>query len=134
MTPIDPALGRRRFVRGMLAAAATAALPALRGLDRLRARGRAQAPKGSGGYGPLEPLRSFILPGGSITAAWLHLARTICRRAERSVVSLARCERLNPQVVIYLNRLSDLLFVMARSANGNGTADVLWVPGRGAKS
>ncbi|MFO0805822.1 MAG: cob(I)yrinic acid a,c-diamide adenosyltransferase [Gemmataceae bacterium] len=78
---------------------------------------------------PLEPLRSFILPGGSAAAAWLHLARTVCRRAERAVVALARAEVVNPQVVIYLNRLSDLLFVLARVANGNGSADVLWVPG-----
>ena len=78
---------------------------------------------------PLEPLRSFILPGGSLAAAWLHLARTVCRRAERAVVALRRTEAVNPQVVIYLNRLSDLLFVLARVANANGTADVLWVPG-----
>lgn len=82
----------------------------------------------------LEPLRSFILPGGTPAAAWLHLARTVCRRAERSTVALQRVERLNPQVAIYLNRLSDLLFVMARMANANGTADVLWVPGAGTKA
>lgn len=79
---------------------------------------------------PLEPLRSFVLPGGSAASAWLHLARTVCRRAERAVVSLGHAEKVNPQVVIYLNRLSDLLFVLARVANANGTADVLWVPGR----
>ncbi len=77
----------------------------------------------------LEPLRSFILPGGSAAAAWLHLARTVCRRAERAVVALAHAEPVNPQAPIYLNRLSDLLFVLARAANADGTADVLWVPG-----
>ena len=79
----------------------------------------------------LEPLTSFVLPGGSPAAAWLHLARTVCRRAERSVVTLTRTEPVNAQVAIYLNRLSDLLFVMARAANENGKADVLWVPGQG---
>ena len=77
----------------------------------------------------LEPLRSFILPGGSVAAGWLHLARTVCRRAERAVIALSRAERVNPQVIIYLNRLSDLLFVLARVANNNGKDDVLWVPG-----
>ncbi len=79
----------------------------------------------------LEPLTSFVLPGGSPAAAWLHLARTVCRRAERTVVALARTEPVNAQVAIYFNRLSDLLFVMARTANENGKADVLWVPGQG---
>jgi cob(I)alamin adenosyltransferase len=77
----------------------------------------------------LQPLRSFILPGGSSAAAWFHLARTVCRRAERAVVTLARAQAINPQVVIYLNRLSDLLFVLARVYNRNGQEDVLWVPG-----
>ncbi|OLC54254.1 MAG: ATP:cob(I)alamin adenosyltransferase [Acidobacteria bacterium 13_1_40CM_4_69_4] len=77
----------------------------------------------------LHPLRSFILPGGSTTSSWLHLARTVCRRAERRVVTLARREKVNPDAIIYLNRLSDLLFVMARGANDAGRADVLWVPG-----
>ena len=77
----------------------------------------------------LTPLRSFILPGGTPASAWLHLARTVCRRAERSVVALAELEAINPQVTIYLNRLSDLLFVLARSANDQGKADVLWTPG-----
>lgn len=77
----------------------------------------------------LEPLRSFILPGGTAAAAWLHLARTVCRRAERAVVTLTHTEPINPQVVIYLNRLSDFLFVLARVANDNGKGDVLWVPG-----
>jgi cob(I)alamin adenosyltransferase len=79
----------------------------------------------------LEPLRSFVLPGGSAAAAWCHLARTVCRRAERDVVTLMRQEpALNPQVLIYLNRLSDLLFVLARVCNDGGKADVLWVPGK----
>ena len=77
----------------------------------------------------LDPLTSFVLPGGTAASAWLHLARTVCRRAERRVVALGRKETLNPQSVIYLNRLSDLLFVMARRANEGGRADVLWVPG-----
>jgi cob(I)alamin adenosyltransferase len=79
---------------------------------------------------PLEPLRSFVLPGGSAAAAWLHLARTVCRRAERSVVALMQSEAVNPNVLVYLNRLSDLLFVMARVANGDGKGDVLWEPGK----
>lgn len=79
---------------------------------------------------PLAPLTSFVLPGGTSAAAWCHLARTVCRRAERDVVTLGRTETVNPQVVIYLNRLSDLLFVLARVYNGGGTGDVLWVPGK----
>src|SRR2546427_5337358 len=77
----------------------------------------------------LQPLRSFVLPGGTAASAWLHLARTVCRRAERRVVLLGRKETINAQTIIYLNRLSDLLFVMARRANESGRADVLWVPG-----
>jgi cob(I)alamin adenosyltransferase len=74
-------------------------------------------------------LRNFILPGGTETAARLHLARTVCRRAERRVIALARGARVEPEVVIYLNRLSDLLFTLARSANRRaGTQDVPWVP------
>src|SRR5262249_58630119 len=79
---------------------------------------------------PLAPLTSFVLPGGTVPAAWCHFARTVCRRAERDVVSLAARERVNPQVVVYLNRLSDLLFVLARVYNNNGQADVLWQPGK----
>ncbi len=79
-------------------------------------------------------LRSFVLPGGTRAAAWLHLARTVCRRAERRVVALGRREPLNPQTIVYLNRLSDLLFVMARRANGGGRRDVLWVPGGDRRS
>jgi cob(I)alamin adenosyltransferase len=80
----------------------------------------------------LQPLRSFVLPGGSPAAAWCHLARTVCRRAERDVVALMRSETINVQVLIYLNRLSDLLFVLARVANQNGQQDVLWLPGKTA--
>ena len=82
----------------------------------------------------LEPLNSFVLPGGSKAGAWLHLARTVCRRAERAVSELMAVEeeqgRVNPIVLQYINRLSDLFFVMARSANDGGQADVLWVPGQ----
>jgi cob(I)alamin adenosyltransferase len=78
---------------------------------------------------PLQPLRSFILPGGTSAAAHLHVARTVCRRAERSVCTLMSTEVVNSQVLIYLNRLSDLLFVLARVANAGGTQDVLWKPG-----
>lgn len=78
----------------------------------------------------LEPLRSFVLPGGSPLAAALHVARTVTRRAERIVVELASVEPdTNPEAVRYLNRLSDLLFVLSRVANDGGKADVLWVPG-----
>jgi cob(I)alamin adenosyltransferase len=79
---------------------------------------------------PLAPLNSFVLPGGSPAAAWLHLARTVCRRAERRVVELSHAEPVNPHAVIYLNRLSDLLFVLGRAANDRGKSDVLWVPGQ----
>lgn len=75
----------------------------------------------------LAPLTSFILPGGTATAAHLHLARTVVRRAERLAVGAARVEAINPDAVRYLNRLSDHLFVAARAANPGG--DVLWVPG-----
>lgn len=77
----------------------------------------------------LEPLRSFILPGGSTLAAHLHLCRTVSRRAERLSVELATMEAVNPAAVKYLNRLSDWFFVAARIANENGKDDVLWVPG-----
>lgn len=78
----------------------------------------------------LQPLTSFILPGGTEAAAHLHHARAVCRRAERRVVTLMNHEKTNPQVVIYLNRLSDLLFVLARIANNDGRNDVLWTPGQ----
>jgi cob(I)alamin adenosyltransferase len=75
------------------------------------------------------PLRNFILPGGTEAAALLHLARTVCRRAERRVITFMRDAKVEPEVVIYLNRLSDLLFTLARSANRRaGREDVPWVP------
>jgi cob(I)alamin adenosyltransferase len=77
----------------------------------------------------LEPLRSFILPGGSALSAHLHVCRTVARRAERLAVELATMEAINPAAVKYLNRLSDWFFVAARIANNNGRDDVLWVPG-----
>jgi cob(I)alamin adenosyltransferase len=80
----------------------------------------------------LEPLKSFILPGGSPAAAHLHLARTIARRAERLMVALARTdgEIVSEAAMKYVNRLSDFFFVAARHANDRGHADVLWVPGK----
>jgi cob(I)alamin adenosyltransferase len=79
----------------------------------------------------LAPLRSFVLPGGSPTAAYLHLARTVCRRAERMTAELKdkAGESVTPEVLKYLNRLSDYLFVASRYANGKGSGDVLWKPG-----
>lgn len=82
----------------------------------------------------LRPLTSFVLPGGTTASAWCHLARTVCRRAERRVVTLQTQTPVNPQVLIYLNRLSDLLFVLGRAANRGGADDVLWEPGKGATS
>ncbi|MBJ7377489.1 cob(I)yrinic acid a,c-diamide adenosyltransferase [Sphingobium sp.] len=79
--------------------------------------------------GDLAPLDSFILPGGSPAAAAVHLARAITRRAERSATAAAVEVALNAQALAYLNRLSDLLFVLARRLNDNGAADVKWVPG-----
>ncbi len=80
----------------------------------------------------LEPLRSFILPGGSPASAALHLARTICRRAERHIAELATdpAEPVSEAALHYINRLSDYLFVAGRYANARGKADVLWVPGQ----
>jgi cob(I)alamin adenosyltransferase len=79
----------------------------------------------------LKPLQSFVLPGGTPLAAALHVARTVVRRAERVAVELlAKEPHVNTAAIVYLNRLSDLLFVMARVANGNGMNDVLWQPGR----
>jgi cob(I)alamin adenosyltransferase len=79
-------------------------------------------------YDPkLKPLKNFILPGGSPKAAALHVARTVCRRAERSVVTLGRQQQINPLILRYLNRLSDLLFVLARAVNmQTGHADITW--------
>jgi cob(I)alamin adenosyltransferase len=80
----------------------------------------------------LAPLTSFILPGGSPLAAYLHLARTVARRTERAIVELADTggETVSPPVIKYMNRLSDFLFVASRHANDKGTRDVLWVPGQ----
>jgi cob(I)alamin adenosyltransferase len=81
---------------------------------------------------PLSPLNSFVLPGGTPAAAYLHLARTVCRRAERLMVELAAKpeEPVSDAAIRYMNRLSDFLFVAGRSANDNGARDVLWVPGQ----
>jgi cob(I)alamin adenosyltransferase len=78
----------------------------------------------------LTPLTSFVLPGGTPAAAALHLCRTVARRAERLIVELAAKETVNPEAVHYINRLSDYFFVAARALNDNGSADVLWVPGK----
>ncbi|MCV9967558.1 cob(I)yrinic acid a,c-diamide adenosyltransferase [Pararhizobium sp. BT-229] len=80
----------------------------------------------------LDPLRSFVLPGGSGAAAALHIARTVARRAERQMVELARMdgETVSREALAYVNRLSDFLFVAARWMNGRGKSDVLWVPGK----
>jgi cob(I)alamin adenosyltransferase len=77
---------------------------------------------------PLAELRSFVLPGGSETASRLHVARAMCRRAEREVLAAALERPVNPLAAVYLNRLSDLLFILARAANRNGE-EPLWVPG-----
>jgi cob(I)alamin adenosyltransferase len=77
----------------------------------------------------LQPLRSFILPGGTPMAAHMHVCRTVARRAERLVVELATMESVNPEAVKYLNRLSDWFFVAGRIVNNDGKDDVLWVPG-----
>lgn len=78
----------------------------------------------------LQPLKSFVLSGGTPAAAHLHLARTITRRAERDMTALMEHQEINPAALRYINRLSDLLFVMARYVNDKGRADVLWVPGQ----
>lgn len=80
----------------------------------------------------LAPLKSFVLPGGTAAAAYLHLARTICRRAERLIAELndQPGESVTPEVLKYVNRLSDFLFVAARHANAKGSRDVLWQPGQ----
>jgi cob(I)alamin adenosyltransferase len=82
----------------------------------------------------LAPLTSFVLPGGSLMSAQLHFARTVVRRAERRVCALHVDSTVNADVIRYLNRLSDLLFVLARVANNEGKDDVLWVPGRSQSS
>ena len=76
---------------------------------------------------PLAPLKSFILPGGNEGAARLHVARAVCRRAERDVLEAAQTRPVNPVALVYLNRLSDLLFILARAANGGD--EPLWKPG-----
>ena len=78
----------------------------------------------------LAPLKSFVLPGGTPGAAYLHLARTVARRAEREMTALAQSEAVNPEAIRYINRLSDLLFVLARALNDGGAQDVLWEPGK----
>ncbi|HWJ69779.1 MAG TPA: cob(I)yrinic acid a,c-diamide adenosyltransferase [Sphingobium sp.] len=78
---------------------------------------------------PIPPLRSFILPGGSEAAARVHVARAAARRAERAAITASGMVTINPAALSYLNRLSDLLFVLARALNGNGADDILWVPG-----
>ncbi len=78
----------------------------------------------------LDPLTSFVLPGGRPAAAYLHLARTVTRRAEREMTALAAVEAVNPEALRYINRLSDLLFVLSRHENDLGAADVLWIPGK----
>jgi cob(I)alamin adenosyltransferase len=80
--------------------------------------------------GALAPLNSFILPGGSPAAAYLHLARTVVRRAERAMVELAQSEKVSVEAIRYANRLSDFLFVASRVVNDGGKNDVLWVPGK----
>ena len=77
----------------------------------------------------LEPLNSFILPGGSEISCWLHVARTVARRTERSISKLSDNSQINKQSLMYINRLSDFLFVVSRVTNDNGKADILWVPG-----
>jgi cob(I)alamin adenosyltransferase len=78
---------------------------------------------------PIAPLKSFILPGGTEAAARVHLARAIARRTERAAITAGRAVSINPAAITYLNRLSDLLFVLARALNSNGADDILWVPG-----
>ena len=81
----------------------------------------------------LASLNSFILPGGSESSTYLHIARTITRRAERKIVALSKKEKINSVTIIYLNRLSDLLFVLARYTNSKGKKDILWKPGKNLK-
>ena len=78
----------------------------------------------------LEPLNSLVLPGGSEMSCWLHIARTVARRAERSMSKLSKKNKINKQSLIYINRLSDFLFVVSRVTNNNGKSDILWVPGK----
>lgn len=78
----------------------------------------------------LQSLKSFVIPGGSEISSWLHLSRTVARRAERKITKLASEEAINVEIMHYINRLSDLLFVMARFANNLGERDILWEPGK----
>ena len=82
----------------------------------------------------IDPIRSFVLPGGSEIAAKLHLCRTICRRAERLVVKLIENEKVNKEALKYLNRLSDWFFVAARVSNDDGKKDILWKPAMNRRS
>lgn len=82
----------------------------------------------------LSPLRSFVLPGGSLLASYLHQCRTVTRRAERLAVGIAKEDAINPNAIKYLNRLSDWFFVMARVSNNNGKDDILWIPGASRKN
>jgi cob(I)alamin adenosyltransferase len=108
-----PASHRERLRLPLLSASDAAALEAE--IDRLETG--------------LPPLTSFVLPAGTAGASALHLARTVCRRAERGVVAVQAVAQLRPELVVYLNRLSDLLFVMARYQNHvTGVADVAWAP------
>ena len=77
----------------------------------------------------LQPLTSFVLPGGSTASAYLHFARGVTRRAERDIAEIASSEPINPEALKYVNRLSDLLFVLARYLNERGASDLLWKPG-----
>ena len=108
-----PASHRARLPMALIGASHVAALEA--DIDRLEAE--------------LPPLTSFVIPGGSAGASALHHARTVCRRAERGVVAIAEAAEIRDEVIVYLNRLSDLLFVMARYQNqSEGVADVAWAP------
>jgi cob(I)alamin adenosyltransferase len=78
---------------------------------------------------PLDPLKSFVLPGGTEVASRLHVARAVCRRVEREVLAVGTERELNPLAPVYLNRLSDLLFILARAANADGGGEPLWKPG-----
>ena len=77
----------------------------------------------------LKDLESFVLPGGSLTAANIHLSRSICRRAELNILALSEINKINPFALSFINRLSDLLFVIARHENNAGKEDILWKPG-----
>ena len=126
MIPNDPFDLGAASCRPDLAKEAEAEFPPLRATPTQTERLEAEIDAMNAG---LEPLRSFILPGGTGMAGHLHVCRTVARRAERLVVELAATEEVNPAVITYLNRLSDWFFVAARVANNNGADDVLWVPG-----